>query len=208
MQLRSFAGWILISLLNAPHGFADVSALGRIEPQNGVFNLTAPIVLEAGNGVVLGDLYVKAGDVVEQGKLVATTEAHDVLKALRDQAKDAHEMTIRDALAAEALSDADCVKAQVTRKEADRRKSLLKQNLSSIEGSERASADAEFQEASCRASKIVAAASKAKVQVAKSQLDLRETMLERAHVYAPFAGKVLSIVAWPGETIEARGTTV
>jgi multidrug efflux pump subunit AcrA (membrane-fusion protein) len=208
VQLRSFAGWILISLLNAPHGFADVSALGRIEPQNGVFNLTAPIVLEAGNGVVIGDLYVRAGDVVEQGNLVATTEAHDVLKALRDQAKDAHEMTIRAALAAEALSDADCVKAQVTRKEADRRKSLLKQNLSSIEGSERASADAEFQEASCRASKIVAAASKAKVQVAKSQLDLRETMLERAHVYAPFAGKVLSIVAWPGETIEARGTTV
>ena len=89
-------------------------------------------------------------------------------------------MTIRDALAAEALADADCVKAQVTREEADRRKSLLKQNLSSIEESERASADAEFQEASCRTSKIVAAASKAKVLVAKSQVDLQETMRERA----------------------------
>ena len=43
--------------------------------------------------------------------------------------------------------------------------------------------------------KIVAAASKAKVLVAKSQVDLQETMLERAHVSPPFAGKVLSIVA-------------
>jgi HlyD family secretion protein len=206
MGLRSYTSALCTALLCfAPNCFSDVSALGRIEPEDGIINITAPVVLEAGNGIVLGELYVRAGETVKEGTLLATTEAHDVLEALNHEATVSHELAIRDALAAEALSDADCVKAKVTRKEADRRKSLLKQNLSSIEEAERASADAEFQEASCRASKIVAAASSAKVLVAKSQMALRKTMLERSNVYAPFAGKVLSIAAWPGEAVGPNG---
>lgn len=205
--VSKFSRYILMATsISMPlSAFCDVSALGRIEPGNGVMHVTAPMVLEAGNGVVLGALHVQAGDTVQKGALLATTESYDVLKALEESARVAHKLSIREALAAEALSDADCVRARVTRKEADRRASLLEQNLSSIEESERASADAEFQEAGCRASKIVAAASKAGVQVAKAQIVLREAMLSRANVYAPFSGQVLSIVAWPGEAIGHKG---
>lgn len=203
------AVWLLsvvpVFLLYPTILLADVSALGRIEPQDGIMNITAPIVLEAGNGIVLGKLYVDAGDVVEKDQLLATTESYEVLRALKHESVVSHLSAKREATAAQAIADADCVKAQVTRSEADRRKSLLEQNLSSREEAERASADADFQEASCRASQAAAEASRAKVDVANTLISLRDTMLERANVYAPFAGKVLNIVAWPGEAIGPRG---
>lgn len=192
-------------IIGAQIAFADVSALGRIEPYNGVANITAPVVLEAGNGLVLGKLHVKTGDLVEKGALLAVTEGQQMLTARKAEADASYQLSKQNFLAAEALADADCVKAEVSRREADRRLSLLDQNLSSIEESERASADAEFQEASCRATQIVAQASQASVTVAKSTLDLRETMLNRANVYAPFTGKVLNIVTWPGEAIGPKG---
>jgi HlyD family secretion protein len=184
---------------------ADVSALGRIEPYNGVVKVTAPVILEAGNGTMLGALHVATGDTVEQGELLATAESYELLEVLRVEAEAAHQLAIKEALAAKALADADCVKARVTRREADRRKSLLEQNLSSLEESERASADAEFQEASCLASQTVATASQARINLARSQILTRQTMLNRANVHAPFAGRVLSIVTWPGEAIGSKG---
>lgn len=192
-------------IISAQLTFADVSALGRIEPYNGVVNITAPVVLEAGNGILLSELHTKTGDLVEKGALLAVTEGQKMLAALRAEAQASHQLSKHNVLAAQALAGADCVKADVSRREADRRLSLLNQNLSSIEESERASASAKFEEASCRASQIVATASQAKVDVAKSHLELRETALNRTNVYAPFTGRVLNIVAWPGEAIGPRG---
>lgn len=204
--LRFLLPLLLLSSTALPSTvYADVSALGRIEPHNGVTNITAPMILEAGNGIVLGALHVKAGDMVEKDQLLATTESYKILKALKQEAEVSLLLARSNAQAAQALADAACVKAQVTRSEADRRKSLLKQNLSSKEEAERASADADFQEASCRASQAEAKAGRASVEVAKTQVDLRQTMLERANVYAPAAGKILNIVTWPGEAIGPKG---
>lgn len=202
-----FAACLYLLLLSSTPltASADVSALGRIEPHNGVMKITAPIVLEAGNGLVLGKLFATTGDVVEEGALLAVTESHGVLEALKIEADAAHRLAKKDALASEALANAECVRAEVSRREADRRLSLLDQKLSSIEESERASADAEFQEAGCRAAQIVSDASRAGVDVAKARLDLREKMLDRANVYAPFTGRVLNIVTWPGEAIGRDG---
>lgn len=205
LNQRVPCAFALLLLLTAQYSMADVSALGRIEPHNGVMKITAPIVLEAGNGLVLGKLFVTTGDAVEAGTLLAVTESHGVLEAIKIEAEAAHRLAIKEALASEALANAECVRAEVSRREADRRKRLLDQNLSSIEESERASADAEFQEAGCRAAQIVAQASLAGVDVAQARLDLRERMLDRANVYAPFTGRVLNILTWPGEAIGQQG---
>jgi HlyD family secretion protein len=185
--------------------FADVSALGRLEPHNGVFNLTAPVIPEAGNGLVLGSLHVVSGQYVEAGQLLAVTESNKVLEALKNEADTAYQFATKDVLAADALADAECVRAAVSRREADRRSSLLDQNLSSLEESERASADAEFQEASCLASRKSAEASLSKVDLAKSHLELRVMTLSRTYVYAPVTGRVLNINTWPGEAIGPAG---
>ena len=58
-----------------------VSALGRIEPRNGVLRISASSVPEAMSGAVLTELRVDIGDDVEQGQLLAVTDAASVLAA-------------------------------------------------------------------------------------------------------------------------------
>jgi HlyD family secretion protein len=185
--------------------FADVSALGRLEPRNGVFHITSPIITEAGNGAVLQTLHVAPGDEVEAGQLLAVMESFDLLESLRDQAIAAHHAALKDTGASEASADAECVRADVTRREADRRQSLLEQNLSSQEEAERASADATFQTAACRASRISAEAMSSRAVLAQSRLSVRTKSLARASVYAPIKGRVLDVHTWPGESIGLSG---
>jgi len=208
LRSSSFLAVSFIFIITVTHShkvFSDVSALGRLEPRNGVFNLTAPIIPEAGNGVVLGSLNVVSGQYVEAGELLAVTESNKVMKARENEADSAYQLARKDVLAAEALADAECVRAAVSRREADRRKSLLDQNLSSLEEAERASADAEFQEASCLASRKSAEASLSKADLARSHLELRTMSLSRTLVYAPVTGRVLNIITWPGESVGPEG---
>ena len=184
---------------------ADVSALGRLEPRNGVFNITSPIIAEAGNGAVLQALHVAPGDEVEAGQLLAVMESFDLLESLRDEAIAAHHAALKDTHASEAAADAECVRADVTRREADRRQSLLAQNLSSQEEAERASADATFQAAACHASKISAEAMSSRAALAQSRLSVRNRSLARASIYAPIKGRVLDVHTWPGESIGLSG---
>jgi len=198
---------VLLSILmfvTAP-SFADVSALGRLEPRNGVFYITSPIIAEAGNGAVLHTLHVAPGDEVEAGQLLAVIESFDLLESLRDEAIAAHHAALKEAGASEAAADAECVRADVTRREADRRKSLLEQNLSSQEESERASADATFQAAACRASRISAEAMTSRAALAQSRLSVRNKSLARASIYSPINGRVLDVNTWPGESIGLSG---
>lgn len=184
---------------------ADVAALGRIEPHQGIMSVSAPVILEAGNGILLKSLNVAVGDEVRQDQMLATTESEAMLKAIRDRAGAALELAQNEFNAADADAHAACVRAAVSRREADRRQSLLGQNLSSLEESERASADAEFQEASCHAATMQSHARQAAVAVAEKELRLREVLLSRAYVRAPANGTVLQINAWPGEAIGPRG---
>ncbi len=185
--------------------YADVAALGRIEPQGGVVRVSAPVILESGNGVLLRDLKVKTGDQVTKGQVLAVTESAELLESQLGQAIAALDQADDQRRAAEAVADADCVRAEVSRRESDRRKRLADQDLSSQEEAERASADASFQEAVCAASKVQAEASKSAVKVAVNQVTVRETLVRRTRVRAPFAGTVLQINTWPGEAIGRQG---
>ncbi|MFT7219209.1 MAG: HlyD family secretion protein [Candidatus Azotimanducaceae bacterium] len=194
----------LFNLVTQP-ARADVSALGRLEPLNGVMKITAPVIPEAGNGVVLGSLNVKSGDRVKAGDLLGIAESSKILDALKDQAAVALKLAEENGRASAAQADAACVRATVSRREADRRRSLFEQNLSSLEESERASADAEFQEATCHASRISSQASLSEIDLAKSYLVVRHASLARAYIYAPVSGRILHITAWPGESVGPEG---
>jgi HlyD family secretion protein len=185
--------------------YADVSALGRIEPRNGIAVITAPAIPEAGINSVLNQLHVSSGDYVQSGQLLAVTEAGKLLTSMRDQAVASHDLAKAQASAADAVADAACVLADVTRREAERRDRLLQQKLSSQEESERAYADATFQDATCEASRMTAVASSSMVGVALSAVEMREVALGRASIFAPMAGRVLTINTWPGEMIGAEG---
>lgn len=192
-------------MLTTAPGFADVSALGRLEPHNGVFNITSPIIAEAGNGAVLRTLHVAPGDEVEAGQLLAVMESYDLLASLRDEAVAAQKSALKEAAASVAAADAECVRAKVLKREADRRKSLLAQNLSSQEESERASADASYQTATCHAFRISAEAVASRAELLQARLSVRENSLARASIYSPIKGRVLDVLVWPGESIGARG---
>ncbi len=195
----------LVILVFPVPGLADVSALGRVEPHNGVFNITAPIIAEAGNGAILKSLHVSSGDAVEKGQLLAVMESDNVLRALRNEAAAAHQSALKDAMASVAVAEAECTRAGVTKREADRRQSLLKQKLSSEEESERSSADAIYQMANCHASEMNAEAMISRADLAAEKLISRESLLARASVFSPVRGRVLNILKWPGESIDAEG---
>lgn len=199
----SFIVFIFLGLCSVVR--ADVAALGRLEPAEGVKRISAPVILESGNGILLKSIEVKVDDRVAAGQLLAKTESEDLLLSLVNRAETSVRLSVEQAAAADAVAHATCVQAAVSRREADRRKQLLDQDLSSREETERASAEAEFQEASCHAASMQAQASKAAVEVAEADLASRKVLLSRAHIVAPHAGTVLQINTWPGEAIGPRG---
>lgn len=178
-----------------------VSALGRLEPLHGVMRITAPVSPEATTGMVLGDLYVEPGDDVTPGQLIAVTETAALLRAVLAEVQAERERAQRRARAVAAVADAECIRAGNARRESERRSRLLQQDLSSVEETERALNEAEFREASCRAARLDAEAVAAEVDVAGARVARAEAALERAHVRAPVAARVLHVNARPGELI-------
>ena len=64
-----------------------VSALGRLEPENGITTLAAPSTPEAILGGIMTELHVKRGDRVSKGQLLATTDTAPVMEAIVSEAK-------------------------------------------------------------------------------------------------------------------------
>lgn len=184
---------------------ADVSALGRLEPHNGILRITAPVTPEAATGVVLAELLVEPGDRIESGQLLAVTESAALLQSLVAEAEAERRLAQRQAEAADADADAACVLADVAQREADRRRSLLERGLAAQEETERASADAQFQTASCTAARVGAQAVRGSVELAEARLARQRAALERARVRAPVNGRVLEVMTRPGELIGQDG---
>lgn len=201
--------WALLPslLLTAPLWGSEgaVSALGRLEPEHGVIQVTAPVSPQATTGMVLGELLVEAGDDVTRGDLIAVTETAPLLRALLAESEAELGLAKRQAEAVAGSADAECVRADVFRREADRRSRLLQQNLSSVEETERAVGEADFREAACRAARLDAEASLAEVAVAEARVRRAEAALSRAHVRAPSDGRILEVNARPGELVGRDG---
>ena len=182
-----------------------VSALGRLQPEGGVMLIGAPSIPESVSGALLATLLVKEGDFVEAGALLAVTDAATVLAARLKQAEARQQTAIRAAEAAQSQAGEACVRAEVAKREADRRVRLLNQKLASEEETESALGQAEATAASCTAANANALYAKSEIDVSVAAVEVSKAELERTYIKAPARGRILDVLRQPGEFIGAEG---
>jgi HlyD family secretion protein len=93
----------------------------------------------------------------------------------------------------------------VAQREADSRVRLLDQDLASEEETETALGQAEATAASCTAARALARVSEAEIEVANARVAVAQAELERAYIKAPADGRILDVLAEPGEFVGAEG---
>ncbi len=212
----AFSGFLTILILgasptapvSAQEPSADVprvAALGRLEPQGGIVRLAAPSTPLSLAGSVIARLLVTEGEDVEQGQLLAVTDAEPALEAALRVAQAELVLQREAAHASRSKADEACVIADVLARESQRRDSLLDRELASREEAEQSRGDAQAQAASCTAARATAKVAEAAIEVAGARLSLRQAELDRARIHAPFAGRVLRVVAEPGEYVGPEG---
>lgn len=184
---------------------AAVSALGRLQPQDGIIRVGVPSTAEAVSGSILASLQVSEGDYVEAGSLLGITDSATALKARKYQAEAEHQTSIRAAEASQSRAAEACVLADVAKREAQRRVQLLAKKLASEEETEMAQGQAEASAASCTAAHATARVAESEVKVAVARVAVKQAELERAYIKAPFSGLILDILARPGEFVGAEG---
>ena len=182
-----------------------VSALGRLEPENGIIRITAPSTPESITWAVLETLNVREGDDVSKGQLLGTTGAVPVMKARVAEAQARLQLSLREAEAARSAAQEACVRANVALQEADRRTRLREQGVAGEEEAESARGEAEAKAASCNTGRTTVMAADAGIEVARASLTRVEAELKRAYLYAPIDGRVLKINARQGESIGHEG---
>jgi len=182
-----------------------VSALGRLQPEDGILHIGIPSTPAAVSGSLLSVLYVEEGDDVEAGTLLGVTGSAPVLEARLSQTTAELELARQSAAASQSRAEEACVLADVSAREAQRREQLLAKKLASQEETEAAQGLAEATAASCTAGRAVARVSISEIEVAKARLAVARTQLERTSIKSPFKGRVLKIMAYPGEFVGVEG---
>jgi len=183
----------------------SVSALGRLEPENGITTLATPSTPEAILGGILTELHVKEGDEVTKGQLLASVDTAPVMQAIVGEAEAKLQLAGRETEAARSNAEEACVRADVAQREADRRARLHAQGVAGEEEADSARGEAEARLASCTAAKTAIRASEAQTQVSRAHLVRMQAELQRSYIYSPIDGVVLDVKAKPGEFISAEG---
>jgi HlyD family secretion protein len=199
----------LLALLAATPGLAQerqaVSALGRLEPENGIIRVSASSTPEAILGAILVELHVDEGDDVETGQLLAVTDTAAVMEALAGENEASLEFAIREVDTARSRATEACVRADVAAREAERRARLHAQGVAGEEEAESARGEAEARAAACASATTAVRSAETAVAVARARLIRVQTELQRSYIKAPFDGRVLDITVRPGELIGERG---
>jgi HlyD family secretion protein len=104
------------------------------------------------------------------------------------------ELARRELVAGRGRRDEVCVRADVARQEADRLSSLLQEQLSSVEETQRAVGEAKAQRAGCKAASDATLVDEARILVAQARL-------ERTLLRAPFDGVIAEINGELGEFV-------
>ncbi|MBT8049179.1 MAG: HlyD family efflux transporter periplasmic adaptor subunit [Xanthomonadales bacterium] len=201
---------LLLALLLAA-GLADaqesraVSALGRLEPEHGIIRVSSSSTPQAILGAVLVELHAEEGDDVKRGDLLAVTDTAAVMEALALEAEAAVLLAEREVEAARSQAMEACVRADVAANEAERRTRLQAQGVAGEEEAESARGEAEARKASCASANTSIRLSESGVEVARAHLNRVRAELQRSFVRAPFDGRVINVVARPGELITPKG---
>ena len=189
----------------AQEEMTGVAALGRLEPEGGIIRLAAPSTPLSLGGNVLAQLLVNEGDEVSAGQLLAVTDVEPALNAAVRVAEAELSLERKAAEASRSKAEEACVIADVQAREANRRTSLLERDLASQEEVDQSQGDAEAQAASCTAARANAEVAAAAIDLAEAVLARRQAELDRAFIKAPFDGRVLRVLAEPGEYVGPEG---
>ena len=196
---------LVSTLFFIPFASADpVSALGRLEPEDGVLHIGVTSSSHAVSGSIIAELHVDEGDWVESGQLLATTDSTVLMRAIVHKANAELELAKRTAKAVNSQSEEACTLADVAASEAARRASLLERNLASTEETEQAEGDARATAASCKAAHANTLVAEYAIEVARARIAIDEISLNRSMVRAPVDGRVLEIHTRPGEMAGAH----
>jgi HlyD family secretion protein len=182
-----------------------VSALGRLEPEQGIIRVAASSMPEAVSGAVLTELHVSEGDDIRQGDLVAVTDTAAVLTARLLEAEASLLLAEREVEAARSSAVETCVRADVAAREAERRERLRAQGVAGEEEAESARGEAEAQKAACANASTLVRLSETGIEVARAHVNRANAELQRAYIRAPVDGRVLDITVQPGELIGEKG---
>lgn len=183
----------------------SVSALGRLEPHRGILRVASPSTPYATYGAVLTELQVAEGDSVERGQLLAITDTAALMDAMLEEAKASLDQAEMGVEASRSAARAACVRADVAKREAERRSRLHSQGLAGEEEADSARGEAEAQSASCASASTAVGLSETAVRVAEAHRARIEAERSRSYIHAPVSGRVIEILVWPGEIISDRG---
>ena len=213
---------ILISFASIAEAKNGISALGFIEPENGIINLSA------NSTSIVAELRVATGDEVKAGQILALLDNYKTLQASVKQVE--AEIAILNARLNEVKAGAskEKIKAQKERvrrfkielKTADakchRAEILLnKQAISRVEKEDKClkkqSLQGQLREAQATLKSVAevrgvtVTVSKAELAKSKAVLVKTKAKLEQAVVRAPVAGRILKIHTKTGERIDSQG---
>lgn len=164
---------------------ATVSAIGTLRPRTQV---------EVGVRVSgqIDRLLVKAGDVVEQGQLLAEIDPR-----IPQATVDAGKAQLADLQAQLAEQRAQL---QLAQQKHDRQRQMYAEGSTRLEDLQ--TAEAERKVSAARIDQL-----QAKIQQTRSTLSADQTQLDYTRVYAPIAGAVISVKAEQGQTLNATYQT-
>ncbi|MFU8876894.1 MAG: HlyD family efflux transporter periplasmic adaptor subunit [Wenzhouxiangellaceae bacterium] len=182
-----------------------VSALGRLEPENGIIRVAAPAMVGITAGPAIRELLIAEGDDVVEGQLLAVTDLSELMQSIVAEKTAALNHARLEARAAAEMAESDCALVATRLDEAERRAQWQKTNVSTREEYEQARAEAISVQAACNAGRANAIAAESAIQVADAALRRAQAELSRTEIRAPFAGRVLEILSWPGETVGSAG---
>jgi HlyD family secretion protein len=201
--------FLIIAVLGCVPGLAQdqqaVSALGRLEPENGIIKVSASSTPQAILGAILVELHVTEGDDVETGQLLAVTDTAAVMEAFAREAQANLDFAAREVDTARSQATEACVRADVAAREAERRSRLLAQGVAGEEEAESARGEAEARKASCASATTAVRSAETAVEVARAHFARVQAEAQRSYIRAPFDGRVLDVTIHPGELIGERG---
>lgn len=182
-----------------------VYALGRVEPDGGLITVGATSMVNSVSGSIVRNLYVKTGDQVKAGQVLAHTDTIATEEGGLAIAKAEVELARQQAAAAVGEEQDVCSRAEVAQRTAARRTNLRRSGVASDEEADVASGDARALSGACSAARLATKAANAAIDVALAQVQRAQAERDRCIILAPRDGRVLRIAAEEGEKLEHEG---